>query len=333
MRAPDVLRLFALAPALACSASCGSSSGTQNPISAVGEPELIYEGRGIHRMVQDEQFLYFLEEYDIEPGPAARRVAKSGGTAETLATFAQAAPDGSTSLKGLAVEGDDLYVLAYVQETGHTLFVLPKTGGTPQPFATRAGRLGPLAHEGYLYWFDEAARRIERVPLTDGSSTEDFLPINFVRDWVVSGGKWYLSTNDEGVGGTTGKIQSLEAETRTLTSLVDGLIMATHLAVGGGYIYWTGSGPGISRGPTTGGQQETFVDEAQTSSLAADDSTLFFGTYQGPGHVKRVPLAGGTPLVIARDQGHPVHLLLDSQFVYWIADDWGAKASIARTGK
>jgi hypothetical protein len=72
----------------------------------------------------------------------------------------------------------------------------------------------------------------------------------------------------------------------------------------------------------------------QPQAIAADATNIYWTNYgdvngDGNGTVMKLPLQGGTPTVIASQQGHPYAIAVDSTSVYWstIGDGFIRKAT------
>jgi hypothetical protein len=205
------------------------------------------------------------------------KVAASGGTPVVLATNQD---QDYAIVKG----GASVFWEVNPSAAQASLMTVPKSGGATQTFATSPTQyFGALAaDDSAVYYALAESSTIESVPLAGGAPSKvagfDAGPVTRM---VVDGGTLYF-TSFEG-----NAIGSVPVSGGTPTTLAKDLPAPRHLAVDGGFVYFTAQGPhGVSN---------------QASIL-------------------RVPVAGGTPETLA--SGRPSNGLGDiavgPTYVYWI---------------
>jgi hypothetical protein len=95
------------------------------------------------------------------------------------------------------------------------------------------------------------------------------------------------------------------------------------MAIDATSVYWTDcgdpTGGNVLKMPKTGGAVVTLASGDVLSGIAVEGSELYWvaRTSVGAGAIKTVPVAGGTPTVVAAQSGAPSHLVADASFVYW----------------
>jgi hypothetical protein len=95
------------------------------------------------------------------------------------------------------------------------------------------------------------------------------------------------------------------------------------------HVYFAMGGT-INKVPLNGGAVSRLASWQDPIDLAVDGSHVYFVTYSG-GTVARVPVAGGTPVVLASDQIIPTDIAIDATSVYWaIRGDDHTQASIMK---
>lgn len=113
---------------------------------------------------------------------------------------------------------------------------------------------------------------------------------------------------------------------------------ATGVAVNATHVYWA-SNQSLKRVTLDGSSVEVVAPSAGVGHLALD-ATHVYWTSESDGSVRRVPLAGGTPEVLASGQLDPQHLTLDGDQVYFanfaddgfINNDKGSVMSVKKNG-
>jgi hypothetical protein len=106
------------------------------------------------------------------------------------------------------------------------------------------------------------------------------------------------------------------------------------LAADTAHVYWanqvecpsgTGTCSQILAAPADGGAPTTLatLDAGEPQAMAVDGSNLYWTSWDGwpassNGAVMRVPLTGGTPVIVAGDQQLPEGIVLDATSVYWV---------------
>jgi hypothetical protein len=92
---------------------------------------------------------------------------------------------------------------------------------------------------------------------------------------------------------------------------------ATAVAVAGTTVYWV-NGSSVMSVPASGGPAATLATYETAVDLAVDSTNLYWTN--GSGEVKKMPLGGGTPVVLSTGHNQPTGISVDGTSVYWT--DW-----------
>jgi hypothetical protein len=87
------------------------------------------------------------------------------------------------------------------------------------------------------------------------------------------------------------------------------------IAVDATSVYWTASGT-VMKAPVEGGDSITLASGSIPCGIAVDATSVYW-TDRGNGKVMKVPLAGGTPAILASGQRAPNGIAVDATSVYW----------------
>jgi hypothetical protein len=215
----------------------------------------------------------------------------------------------------------------------------PRPLGTPTVIASKQGRAKYLRIQGdYVYWSvllesmtghlgDRPLRPLEgalvRAPKAGGPISmvaKDKMMINgFFIDgprvyWTGFGGRVSGATLDGSDDGTLRLAPSVAGMTVGLD-----IVAASHTLIWGATAMSAGE---ILRMPIDGGSTSVLVHGPVPSSIVTDGSFLYW-TDLTDKSVKKCPIGGGVPVVLASGQKHPLALAVDDANVYWADSEAG----------
>ncbi|HEY4120478.1 MAG TPA: hypothetical protein VGM56_21585, partial [Byssovorax sp.] len=262
--------------------------------------------------------------------------------APRIAAFSRATGAESTVVAcgAAAGAGDDVYRMVLANGTLYwnpsagdpnaallELFRVPTQGGVPTALGVESDG-EEFAVDATSVYYSNSNGGVARANL-DGSGA---VPISslFARVIAVDDANVYLGVvpcPDDGCS-TPPSIYALPKAGGPQSTLVDETPGVDQMIARDAYLYWTvlGSKTKIFRVSTQGGPVETLVDENTGESVVAlsADSTYLYGVTSGTGNplmhrVLRVPLAGGTPTVLATEPGIGTALAVDDTAIVWSA--------------
>jgi len=249
----------------------------------------------------------------------------------------------------IALDANDVY---WTDSYDGRIMTVPKSGGTPVQLAIGHCPHGVAVDATNVYWADNCGTGVMKVPKAGGAPTQ--VTAVALPPWgvAVDASNVYFTTND-GVwkgpigGGSATKLWSgtamnpggyeiaVDATTVYFTTLngnvlikvpITGgpstqLAMSTQtvaIALDAANVYWTaGNGPTyqVSKG---GGTPVQIATGSNAIDGVATDGTHVYIADTGGLDIVRVPVGGGTPLVIASQQvDSAVAIAVDATSVYW----------------
>jgi hypothetical protein len=289
----------------------------------------------------------FLAKYAQQPAPAfAPRTACAPPPGD-------AGPPADASSIGLTmntISDVALTAKAVYWTTGGDVMSAPLDGGTAVPVAVAQNVPGAMAIDSQsLYWVNVGSvyypvdpvespghnGSIVSVPLAGGTprvlASDQDSPLAIAVDdtaiyWTAGG----VTTID---GGTSdGVVLSMPLGGGTPTLLVSGLGMPTAIAVHEGVVAfaaYTSSASAIGTVPSTGGTSTTLATgPTPTTSIALDGTNVYWvqassQTVGSDGRILSMPLAGGTPLVLADRRPDPGKMVLLGSTLFWSEPGFG----------
>ena len=109
-----------------------------------------------------------------------------------------------------------------------------------------------------------------------------------------------------------------------LITLAAGQTCPWGMAIDATSVYWTDcgdpTGGTVQKVSKTGGAIVTLASGDVLSGITVEGANVYWvaRTAQGSGGaIKTIPVAGGTPTVVAAQSGDPSHLVADASYVYW----------------
>lgn len=259
---------------------------------------------------------------------AVMRVAKTGGTAETLAANVVFAYE-------VFVDGSDLYFTSNgtPPNADGTLHRMPKGGGTPVTLASsQVGSNEIWVDDTYVYWActyqATTNATIQRMPKSGGSAQQVAAAENHIVDLRVFEGKLYWMTLGTAASNyADGAIVRSELDGSSRTVLVSGIgkpsfefgMTAQNLYFG------SRADSTLLSAPLAGGTAKVIgTTPGDQRSVEVDGGFLFF-TSGLSGTLERMPLSGGPATTLATGQAKAFEIVTDATFVYW--SDSGSSAA------
>ncbi len=262
--------------------------------------------------------LYWMDRISRSEGDGAiHRMSTIGGAVTTLVS------DINVVSHTFAVDDSAVYYASSDNGSTSTLWAQSLAGGTPVALATGlATPLKIVAITGKILWID--ASSVNSIATTGGSravlATTSSTPI----DLLVNGSTVIWTESTGAVHGETGALKSVPLSGGAVTLLHDGDAAPRQLAIdSNGHINWTEGGTvGLAEGfsrvarLTTSNTVETVLTGLATEAarFRATGTDLYIADGW---QIKRLPMAGGLPQIIASADGPIGFIDLDSTSVYW----------------
>jgi hypothetical protein len=238
-----------------------------------------------HKLVADDTYVYWLD-YGCAPNRdgTVKRIAKSGGTPEVLAS-------GQITPIDLDVDQQHVYWTEGVTNYKGTLKRVVKTGGTVEALASQQDGPGAVVlYNGYVYWptMDDEIWRIK----TSGGSREWVTGWAFMRVWYLAVDDkqvYWIRCTETGPCPTT-SIYSAELDSGELHQVAEETPSQYFGAlVGDGDFLYAGELNGtIVRIPKLGGSPVTVVRAEGTAKGIALDSEFVYWVSHTPGVVAKI---------------------------------------------
>ncbi len=277
----------------------------QNPSNLVVKTAGVYWARG------------------ADAGSAVMSLPLNGGVPTTIVAV-------QGEVQGLAVDATHAYWTEVVSDAGAPLpnsvvMSVALTGGTPTTIASGQVGAGVLAVDSTsVYWTtsDATTASVMKVALDGGTPTtlaSSQGGIDFIA--VDSSNVYWVVNDDPFFGVVTVPIQG--GLTNTLGSETSAIY---GLAVDSTNVYWTAYGHGysklhptgaINKAPLGGGATITIALGNNLMGLAVDGTNAYWTSVFGS--VYRVPVSGGTPVILDDQKGDL--LAVDCTSLYWASGD------------
>lgn len=299
-----------------CGRDCGGGSGSCVESQCVAQT-VTNNFKNAHGVAVDESFIYFtVAGYASVPGevvlsPVAR-IAKTGGVPEILSSSERAPVM-------ISVYGADVYWSTWEPGQVRSTSI---AGGTVRTLADGGTGLFDIrATDAGLYWAEfgapgrvlwrpwGAATPVTLAELAQAGVTSVSVDEAAAYFTVQSGTSSVRRTPLDG-GGDAGEV------------LVDSLKSAWGLAIDATHVYFTEQNGGtLKKIPKGGGPVTVLATNLDgPRSVIVDGEFAYVAEFALTGHVYRIPITGldgGAPTLMASNQGHPIGLTQDKDFLYW----------------
>jgi hypothetical protein len=249
---------------------------------------------------------------------------------------------------------EDTLNLYWMDQSGQSLYRMPKAGGVPFALAsgfTSAGT-GLAVDSSYAYWVDDGAGNgagtVSKVSLDGGApillaSGQDS-PVSLAVD--ATNVYWANRV----IGGAIMQASKVDGS-NPIVLHADGGDYPYSLTIDSQNVYWTsnntpsgqlGSGS-VNLVPIDGGLVQTLTSAGEPSSVAVDANNIYFGDFgawsccnfsalDGIGNIWKLPKGSTTPILLSSGQSQPQYVTIDSQNVYWTNYRNGSVASVPIDG-
>jgi hypothetical protein len=247
------------------------------------------------------------------------KVSRDGGAATTLAL-------GPANPTGIALDPLNVYwvVGAGIAESG-AIMKVPLSGGTPLAIVSGESSLGERIgiDAASVYW-TRAEGAIMKT-LLDGTETTMLSAGSWRPTYIaVDANSVYWTTDCEGAGDGGGSVMKVSLQGGAPTTIASRQSCPTAIAVGTTHVYWgtltaSKTGPGtVKRAPLDGGEVKTLASGSVAAlGLAVVKDWVYW--VAGSGGVVRMPIDGGTPVVLSSCRGVAEQLVaLGDREIYWL---------------
>ncbi|MEK6371923.1 MAG: hypothetical protein AABO58_04430 [Acidobacteriota bacterium] len=247
-------------------------------------PGTVAFAAGVADFAVNGGFVYFGDENGV-----VWRVPREGATPATELVRIP------TEVLWVEVDATRVYFAGLSGELTADIFSIPKGGGAMTTVASAVLTPGAFATDAqFIYWVSLGTL-----------AGEDFLSDGAVRRVSKSGG--------------------------TVQTLAGGLSLPIAITVAGGNVYYGETGiaagntsAGLRRVPVDGGAVTKLYDSLPVGSVAVDDTNAYFAAFRlGTGlvDIDRIPIGGGTPVVLAGSLDFADGLVVQSNNLYYVAEN------------
>lgn len=207
-----------------------------------------------------------------------------------------------------------------------TIQKMPVAGGTPEVLVSEKGLEMLAVTPTHLFWSGTPhttdPNYVRKKALSAGSTPATIASSDFYSWRVACDQKNVYAVNDNGV------LMKFSLTGEAPTIITKAASDAQHMAVAGGYVYYTNDFSGtVERVPIGGGAPETFYDGSDegvssTYGITVDDKYVYW-TEDSEGIIRKAPLSGGpwkassTTVLAVVQGGMPQGIAVDGAYVYW----------------
>jgi hypothetical protein len=264
---------------------------------------------------------------------------------------AQVVASGQSGPRGIAVDFTNVYFTTY---GGGTIVQIPLTTLTAQTLATGETQPAGIALDSSnVYWRNAGGGSIRTVRINGGMAAQnvvtgigigfdvavDVMTVYWSDDTGVSSAPKFTGTPktllssvraqnlalDSGHiywttdrGGTSPSLVSYTFSNMTSSNLAVGVDTSYGVAVDAANVYWSGQN-GVYKVPLGGGTNTTLATYFYPADIAIDATYVYvIRPCNGAcGEIHKVPIAGGTDVILAPTQSTPSGIAVDQTHVYW----------------
>jgi hypothetical protein len=227
--------------------------------------------------------------------------------------------DGCSAVQPNAMVAGDQF-LYYVLDSPvdpPQVFRIP-LGGGPSEWVSYASERAIGKDDEWIYIFnDYTITRILQADPTQAEFLASHVPIGQVNRIVTDEDYMYWT---EANGDVEGAVRAIAKTGGPIFTAIEGpgVEGARDIAVDEQYVYWTELGGRVRRVLINGGSIDTLYNGSEpVYSLAIEDDVLVFGRGGLGNEIWRMSTSGGTPTLMAFDQGTPFDMVLTDGYVYW----------------
>ncbi len=242
----------------------------------------------------------------------------------------------NTRISGIAVDSTMVY-WTQGTGTGSGAYGKPFAGGNPVPYGASPDPRGIVVDLTHVYWVDYGSGSVTSAALL-GSGAVSLVP------GVDAGSPGPTAITSDAnnvywVDSTLGTVNQMPILGGPILTLATNQLTPVAIVVDDANVYWLDYGSvanngSVNKAPigSTNASTPLSSTEQQPSGIAIYGTNLYWTDRVNPsGTVKSMSIQGGTINTIAKDQGAPYGIAVDSQFVYWTNydDNTVLKAPIA----
>jgi hypothetical protein len=330
-------------PTPQCAAAAVRNDGCQGPsCAAVRLADAI---KPVAVSVDGDQLFYIDQSDQDAQGELGRlmRVPVAGGDATVLADR-QVGPTDVLAIDGQVYWVGSPFSTLFSDNRVTTVQRVPAAGGVRPTLLSQDGGWSLAADATQVYWLNEDIHSVAR-DATDASSRTVFTDqTNATLVAANATGVYWLGDVGERLmrgDPTTGETRELLFASDLLTLAVDG----AGLAVDDTHVYWL-DGDHLARLSIDGGTPQLLASGQRGpagvghAGLAVSSGFVYWINRStdlscSDGTVMKMPVTGGTPMVVAGGQASPAGLALDGDSVYWVnqGHDDGTGGAVMKTAR
>jgi len=279
-------------------------------------------------LVQDATSLYWV----VSPSSTdsgIMKIAKSGGTPEWLV------PVQSKFLARVAIANGELYYAAFEAKPDGAIMKVPVSGGTPVTVVGSRDYPDSVAVDSTsVYWSEGLPGwALAKAPLTGGAAVLLAQSADGdhrgARAIAVDSSGLYWTVSQHDASGKEAALMKSGLQAGPATSLVSGLLEPWGILLNASDVYWTDvSDYTVNKVPSSGGGVVVLATGESASDLAIQGDSIYWGNSSA---IRKMPVAGGTPVSIVTGQTNPGGVNVDDASVYWIDDPTPETREIVRS--
>jgi hypothetical protein len=283
-------------------------------------PNTVYSPQ---KLCQDNNYIYWTG-YAGSVGGSLNKVLKSGGNVINIIS-GLSNPSGLSDPTYIAVDSSNIYWIDLGTANG-TSGIINKI-----PFSLQNWNITTLANGqsvpigiavdgSYVYWAEYHAGTIKRVPINGG--TIETLASGLSDPSSVAVDANYVYWTED-----TGSVKKVNKSDKSVTVLASGLCSPYYIRIDSSNVYWSDG----AYGPSCGVRQISKNGGTITplalnlaggiTGIATDGTYVYYIVDVGTGtsdSIMKIPVGGGSPVLVVGNLDHPVDVVVDGTYVYWI---------------